>query len=156
MTQRARVLRALKTGPVRATAFSLPNVIDDGPPIYRVAARVQELRDAGYVIETTRFSVGAAVYELISEPDLVRDASDGVGDRDARRRGPTDPTGTAASPTSPSGAGGQQAVRDSQVSRHREPGRQDADPFGGPGGQLLLGDLVVDVHTTRPHWMEAT
>lgn len=129
MTQRARILRALKTGPVRATAFSLPNVVDDGPPIFRVAARIQELRDAGYQIETTRFPVGAAVYELISEPNLVRDASDGVDDRHAPHRGgPTDPTGTAASPTSPSGA----------------------------GGQLLLGDLVVDVHTTRPHWMEAT
>lgn len=68
-SQKERILRALRAGPVRATAFSLPNVIDDGPPIFRVAARIQELRDAGYTIETELFSIGAARYTLVRDCD---------------------------------------------------------------------------------------
>lgn len=57
MTQADRVLAALRRAGDRgilATAFSPPNVVDHGKPIYRVAARVLELRACGFEIETIR------------------------------------------------------------------------------------------------------
>ena len=52
MSQKARVLRALQTHPrgITQVDFLLPDVIDGGKPITRVAARVEELADDGYRI----------------------------------------------------------------------------------------------------------
>lgn len=52
-TQTDRVLRALERAGARgitAVDFQLPDVIDGGPPILRVAARIEELADAGHRI----------------------------------------------------------------------------------------------------------
>ena len=69
MTQNARLLARLRLGPVAAVDFQPPNVCDDGTPIWRVAARIDNLRNRGYVIASDRLSNGTAVYRLISEPD---------------------------------------------------------------------------------------
>lgn len=77
MTQRDRLLRALEHGPVPATAFAAPDVIDGGKPVFRVAARIGELRDAGYEILTTRAPSGVAVYHLarnVESPGRPTDA----------------------------------------------------------------------------------
>ena len=68
-TQIDRVLRALRSGPVAATDFAAPNVRDGGKPIMRVASRVLELREQGYLIFTTRRPNGVAVYQLASPRD---------------------------------------------------------------------------------------
>lgn len=66
-TQRSRLPRALlAAGPrgVATTDFLAPNVIDGGLPILRVPSRVDELRQRGHLIETTRASNRTAVYVL--------------------------------------------------------------------------------------------
>jgi hypothetical protein len=53
MSQRERILSALDAAGVRGvstTDFLLPDVIDHGAPIIRMAARVAELRKQGYRI----------------------------------------------------------------------------------------------------------
>lgn len=62
-----RVLAVLRAHPegVNETAFALPNVIDGGTPIRRVAPRIFELRQDGFDIETHRESNGTATYKLI-------------------------------------------------------------------------------------------
>ncbi|CAB4894599.1 unannotated protein [freshwater metagenome] len=67
-TQRQRLLAALRNGPVNETRFAAPDVLDGGTPIQRVAARVYELRQAGYWIDTVRQSNGTATYHLRAEP----------------------------------------------------------------------------------------
>lgn len=67
MTQTARVLAALtRAGDdgISAVDFAAPNVCDGGKPIMRVAARVKDLRDEGFRIETDGERNGCAVYKL--------------------------------------------------------------------------------------------
>ena len=66
MTQKTRVLRALRRHPEGITQvdFLLPNVIDGGPPITRVAARVRDLRTDGHEILVDGERNGCAVYVL--------------------------------------------------------------------------------------------
>lgn len=151
MTQRDRLLRALGRGPVAATAFSLPDVIDGGLPIFRVAARVGELRDAGYAITTSRASNGVAVYQL------VRDASDGVGDRHAPLGGgPTDPADTSGSDWE-AAAGHLLPTQPTPSSEQDRPAAPRVDTPGAPPPPGCVGQLFSETiveHTTRPHWME--
>lgn len=65
MSQCARILRALESGPVSPIDFAAPNVMDGGKPIMRVAARVQDLRGRGHDISTRTASNGTAVYTLM-------------------------------------------------------------------------------------------
>lgn len=69
MTQRERVLKMLhQRGALGVTPvdFAGPDVIDGGAPIMRLAPRVQELRDQGYVIRT--FKKGqVAKYVLVPQ-----------------------------------------------------------------------------------------
>jgi hypothetical protein len=72
-TQRDRVLNALRHAGDRgitATDFALPNVIDGGPPIARLAARVDELR-AGHHIEHAGRRNRCAIYRLVTLPAPV-------------------------------------------------------------------------------------
>ncbi len=67
MTQRARTLRALlRVGARGLTAadFASGQTCDDGPPIMRLAARVQELRDSGLTITSTGRRGPLAVYVI--------------------------------------------------------------------------------------------
>jgi len=67
MTQNQRVLAALHRAGARgltAVEFDLPNVVDGGPPIQRVAARVRELRDLGHHIGTKGRRSRSTVYVL--------------------------------------------------------------------------------------------
>lgn len=126
-TEKERVLRALRLGPVKQADFLHPTC-DGGAPFLRVAARIYDLRKAGYEIPpSTKADDGTAIYRLVGESNLVRDASTAGGDdRHAPHKGGA--TDLADGP--------------------------DSTPPPGAVGQLLLGDLVVDIHTTRPHWME--
>lgn len=68
MTQTERVLAALAANPDRGITqvdFSLPNVIDGGPPITRVAARIGELREDGHNVISDGHREKCRVYKLI-------------------------------------------------------------------------------------------
>lgn len=74
-TQTDRVLAVLesraRTGHgVNETEFGggLGAVVDGGKPIRRVAARIHELRESGYAIDTVKQSNGTATYILTSGP----------------------------------------------------------------------------------------
>lgn len=76
MTQSERVLRALRaSGPIGITQgdFLPPNVIDDGPKITRVGARIKDLKDTGYTIASGGTRDGFAVYviEEVPTPELT-------------------------------------------------------------------------------------
>lgn len=77
MTQVDRVLAALSRAGARgitAVDFAAPNVCDGGKPIMRVAARVKELRDAGFQIETDGERDSCAIYRLVL-PDRLFETS---------------------------------------------------------------------------------
>lgn len=71
MTQRERVLRSLRhAGPTGVTQvdwlrFPTP---DGGPPITRVAARIQELREEGHEISSSGTRDRCALYVLKVKP----------------------------------------------------------------------------------------
>ncbi len=67
-SQTERVLNALrKAGPrgITAVDFALPDVIDGGPPIMRVAARVMDLRRQGHTIIASGRRQKCQAYELV-------------------------------------------------------------------------------------------
>jgi hypothetical protein len=69
-TQNDRLLLALERDRRRGITqvdFLLPDVIDGGAPITRVAARVKDLRDLGHRIETRGERDSCAVY-VLAEP----------------------------------------------------------------------------------------
>jgi hypothetical protein len=73
MGQRARVLAALRSRGARGVSapdFLLPDIIDGGKPITRLAARMLELREDGHEIQVIGENHGCAVYRL------MRDAQD--------------------------------------------------------------------------------
>jgi hypothetical protein len=73
MSQRARVLAALRSrgaDGVCSVDFLLPDVLDGGSPITRLAARMLELREDGHEIQVIGEKHGCAVYRL------MRDAQD--------------------------------------------------------------------------------
>lgn len=65
-TQNQRVLRMLERHPdgICAPDFMLPNVIDGGTPITRLAARIRDLRDQGEEIIVDGERHSCAVYKL--------------------------------------------------------------------------------------------
>lgn len=71
LSQRDRVDRALRRAGsegLPATAFMLPEVIDEGRPIMRLASRIAELRAEGLSIETRRPRGSKVVrYYLVAE-----------------------------------------------------------------------------------------
>jgi hypothetical protein len=80
MSDKTRVLAALRAGDVRPSDFLPPNVV--GKPIQRLAARVNDLRRDGYGIETVA-TRPTAVYRLVSSPSPLRSgqpqATNGAG-----------------------------------------------------------------------------
>lgn len=68
MTQKERILKALKAAGATGISpedFLLPDVIDAGKPILRVAARIDDLRKEGVKI-TTDSNGTTAIYKLAS------------------------------------------------------------------------------------------
>lgn len=65
MTQRDRILAALRRGPVNTVAFCQAPVIDGGKPILRIAARIFDLQQQGYLITTRRRSNATVDYVLV-------------------------------------------------------------------------------------------
>lgn len=70
MSQKARALAALRTrgaDGLCTTDFLAPDVIDHGPPITRLAARILELREDGHeIVEIGRVN-GCAIYRLLQD-----------------------------------------------------------------------------------------
>lgn len=94
MTQTERVLRALQQAGDRGVTqvdFALPDVVDGGPPITRVAARVKDLRVQGHVIVGAGTRQSCRVYELVPQTDLQ--AADTAPDADAGLFAPAEPEG---------------------------------------------------------------
>jgi len=74
VTQSERVLRALQTAGSRGVTqvdFSLPDVVDGGPPITRLAARVKDLRGQGHTIIAAGLRQSCRVYELVPQAGLA-------------------------------------------------------------------------------------
>lgn len=66
-TDNVRILKALRAGPVRTTDWAdRGSVPDGGKPILRVAARINDLRKAGWPIERTGKHNACAVYEMVN------------------------------------------------------------------------------------------
>jgi len=68
-TQCERVLAALERSGAHGITqvdFALPNVIDGGPPITRVAARIKELRDQGHPIRNGHIRDRCRIYRLLT------------------------------------------------------------------------------------------
>lgn len=87
MQQRKRVLRALQArGPEGISALDFNGlggpVIDGGPAITRVGARIHELRDLGYRIHAHRGRAGFAVYHLATPNPVVEEARQALDDLD--------------------------------------------------------------------------
>lgn len=74
MTQCDRVLAALTRvgdhGVTQVDFIRFPT-IDGGPPILRIAARVKDLRDAGFEIITKGERDGCAIYKLAPKPETL-------------------------------------------------------------------------------------
>lgn len=74
MTQQERVLKALKARGregITVADFLLPDVIDGGKPITRLAARILELRDKGHEIAVVGERNCCAVYRLYWDAEHV-------------------------------------------------------------------------------------
>jgi len=70
-TQRQRILAALERAGRRGvdrTEFLAPNPIDGGKPILQFAARIDELRQAGHVIEHAGRRRHCVIYRLVKPP----------------------------------------------------------------------------------------
>jgi hypothetical protein len=65
-TDNVRILKALRAGDVRVTDWTDKNTPDGGKPILRVAARINDLRKAGWPIERTGRHNNCAVYSLVN------------------------------------------------------------------------------------------
>jgi hypothetical protein len=164
-TEKARVLRALRLGPVKPSDFWHPTC-DGGKVISRLAARIYDLREDGYTIPpSTKADDGTAIYRLTDEPDLDLVC----GDRDARENsgGPTDPADMPVSFRE--AAGGRTLNREDTtgmvtvtqavaMSERTAPTAADtpastSPSLPGAGGQLSLDDTII-IHKARPHWMD--
>jgi hypothetical protein len=88
MTQTDRVIAALRAHPdgICSVDFLLPNVIDGGKPITRLAARILDARELGHIIVKDGERHGTAVYKLVGAP--------------SGHQSPTD-AGPAATPPNP-------------------------------------------------------
>lgn len=78
MTQRDRILTALQTAGARGITqvdFLRFPTVDGGPPITRVAARVEELRKQGHDISSSGTRDRCAIYRLrvVASDEPVRD-----------------------------------------------------------------------------------
>ena len=136
MTDRLRILAALEQGTVSPVDFAAPNVIDGGKPVMRVAARVKELRDAGYTIRSSRAANGIALYTLEATPE-----SDAA------------PTGTPEM-AAPSVAAAQQAPADAVA----PPAAVAPLPHPCDHASDLLGSTLFETdkfRSTHPHWKAA-
>src|SRR4051794_954643 len=78
LTQNERIVRMLRsTGDRGITQLDVDApTLDGGTPIRRLASRINELRDAGYVINTHARRNKMAVYRLESEPEQARPAAE--------------------------------------------------------------------------------
>lgn len=80
-TQVERVIRAADTHRgVCQVDFLAPDVIDGGPPITRLAARLWDAEQWGCVFECIGRRSGCKVWRLVSKPDDVERTASGVPD----------------------------------------------------------------------------
>lgn len=101
MTQLERIAKALREhGKVRTTDFCTPPVLDGGPPILRVAARIENLKKQGWRIVPRRLMNNTCEYVLLSPP--AEQPGSARTDEDGR-----DLSGAGIATTSRSGGDGQ-------------------------------------------------
>jgi|HubBroStandDraft_3_1064219.scaffolds.fasta_scaffold201560_3 hypothetical protein len=75
-TQTERVIAAARSyRGITAVDFMLPNVVDGGPPITRVAARLWDAEQEGFSFECIGKRDRCKVFRLCGEPDVERTAS---------------------------------------------------------------------------------
>lgn len=94
MTQKERILKALKaagSNGIRPEDFLLPDVIDAGKPILRVASRINDLRKEGVRISTDTTGT-TAIYRLVSPVEAV--PSHELGGSSDREETPFDSSAT--------------------------------------------------------------
>lgn len=76
-TQKARVLKLLRRAGRRGiTQLDADRPADGGPPIRRLAARISDLKDLGYVVESRTRRRKFVVYTLVREPATAAIADD--------------------------------------------------------------------------------
>jgi len=78
MTQTDRVLAALSRAGARGITrvdFQLPDVIDGGPPILNIPARILELKNAGFEITDDGRRQKCKVYVLVTSDRLFEVAA---------------------------------------------------------------------------------
>ena len=83
MTQKQRILKALQAAGaegIKPEDFLLPDVVDAGKPILRVAARIDDLRKEGLTI-TTDTSGHTAIYRLVNRVEAVPSSERGGSPR---------------------------------------------------------------------------
>lgn len=121
--QTARVLSQLRERPVGAMDFQPPAVCDGGKPITRVAPRIRELRELGFVIRSERRRDGTALYTLEHDVEIPQPS----GER---------PTGTARRRADPCKGVQAPAAADSSASRqaHHDGSLFDADTYADRRG----------------------
>ena len=84
MTQAERVLKQAKTfRGVSQLDFNAHPTVDNGPLISRVAARIQDLKDAGHTFQALPDRAGFKVYRLVGvdEASSTSSSSDGPSER---------------------------------------------------------------------------
>ena len=102
LTQTQRVIAAAKSyRGVTQVDFLGTHTIDGGPPITRVAARIQDARDEGHEFENLGTRQSCKVYRWVSGPDEVERERAGTTAtvEDVRRTLPGPPAEPQPSPT---------------------------------------------------------
>lgn len=94
-TQTERVIAAARSyRGITAVDFLLPDVVDGGPPITRLGARLFDAEEEGYTFERIGKRDRCVIYRLVSEPGVEGDGGvhpDGEPANPSARR-PTRPT----------------------------------------------------------------
>ena len=132
-SQRDRVLEALRqAGPrgISAVDFMPPNTIDGGKPILRLPSRIFELREMGYVIDSSGDRRNKCdVYRLIREPNGLSS--------NVQVPGNANTAGTPAPTVPPTGTRAQNAIfgYEPEIGRRSRP--RPAPKDDGHGGRLF-------------------
>jgi hypothetical protein len=151
-TQTERVILAAKSfRGVCAVEFMAPDVIDNGPPITRLAARIFDAERQGHIFEVIGWRNKTKVYRWVEGPEVERTVS---ADSNPAYR--------------PSfGPGEQRPVTQSTSAEgsHKAPGGQDdaglitrASTDGSLSPEVKAPvadpDVLFQVETGSPHWRE--
>lgn len=101
LTQTQRVIRAAKSfRGMTQVDFLGTHTIDGGPPITRVAARIQDARDEGHEFEHLGTRDSCKVYRWVSGPDVEARSGEEKLSRELIASGNTSPAAGLSAPES--------------------------------------------------------